>query len=54
MKTLENNKSATFNEFMGDTLTQENNNSIYSASKNHKRAFEASASQAKAIVAIRN
>jgi len=45
MKSMGNNKSATFNEFMSDTLTQENNN------KNHKRAFEASASQAKAPVA---
>ena len=54
MKTLGNNKSATFNEFMSDALTQENNNTIYAASKNCKRAFEASASQAKAPVAVRN
>ena len=53
MKTLGNNKSATFNEFMGDALTQENNNTIYAASKNRKRAYEASASQAKAPVAVR-
>ena len=43
MKTLGNNKSATFNEFMSDALTQENNNTIYAASKNQKRAYEASA-----------
>ena len=51
MKTLGNNKSDTFNEFMSDALTQENNNNVYAASKNRKRAFEASASQAKALVA---
>ena len=44
MKTLGNNKSTTFNEFMSDALTQENNNNVYAASKNRKRAFEASAS----------
>ena len=54
MKTLGNNKSATFNEFMSDALTQENNNTIYAASKNHKRANKASASQAQAPVAVRN
>ena len=54
MKTLGNNKSATFNEFVSDALTQENNNTIYAASKNCKRAYEASASQAKALVAVRN
>ena len=53
MKTLGNNKSATFNEFVSDALTQENNNTIYVASKNRKRAYEASASQAKALVAGR-
>ena len=46
-----NNKSTTFNELMSDALTQENNNNVYAASKNRKRAFEASASQAKALVA---
>ena len=53
MKTLGNNKSATFNEFVSDALTQENNNTIYVASKNRKRAYEASASQAKAPMAVR-
>ena len=52
MKTLANNKSATFNEFVSDALTQENQN-IYAASKNQKRAFEAGASQSKAPVAVR-
>ena len=44
MKTLANNKSATFNEFVSDALTQDNQNNIYAASKNRKRAFEAGAS----------
>jgi hypothetical protein len=53
MKTLANNKSAMFNEFVSDALTQENQNNIYSASKSHKRAYEAGASQAKASSATR-
>ena len=44
MKTLANSKCATFNEFVSDALTQENQNNIYSASKSHKRAYEAGAS----------
>jgi len=52
MMSLGNNKSVTFNEFMSDALTQENNNTIYAASKNRKRANKASASQAKALVAV--
>ena len=44
MKSMGNNKSATFNEFVSDALTQENNNNVYAASKNRKRAFEASVS----------
>ena len=51
MKSMGNNKSVTFNEFVSDALTQENNNNVYAASKNRKRAFEAGASQAKALVA---
>ena len=53
MKTLANNKSATFNEFVSDALTQDNQNNIYATSKNRKRAFEAGASQSKAPVAAR-
>ena len=45
MKTLANSKCATFNEFVSDALTQENQNNIYSASKSHERAFKAGASQ---------
>ena len=53
MKTLANNKSATFNEFVSDALTQDNQNNIYAASKNRKRAFEVGASHAKALAAMR-
>jgi len=53
MKTLANNKYATFNEFVSDALTQDNQNNIYATSKNWKRAFEAGASQSKALVATR-
>ena len=45
LKTLANNKSETYNEFVIDALTQVNYNNIYAASKSRKRAFEASASQ---------
>jgi hypothetical protein len=44
MKTLANNKSENFIEFISDALTQENQNNIYAASKNRKRAYEAGAS----------
>ena len=53
MKTLANNKSATFNEFVSYALTQENHNNIYTASKNCKRAFEAGVSQSKAPTTVR-
>jgi Asp-tRNA(Asn)/Glu-tRNA(Gln) amidotransferase A subunit family amidase len=51
MKTIGTSKCATFNEFISDALTQENNNSIYASSKSCKRAFEADASQSRALVA---
>ena len=38
---------------VSDALTQDNQNNIYDASKNWKRAFEAGASQSKAPVAAR-
>jgi hypothetical protein len=53
MKTMGTSKYATFNEFVSDALTQENNNSIYATSKSRKRAFEAGASQSRAPVAPR-
>jgi hypothetical protein len=53
MKTMGPSKCATFNEFISDALTQENNNSVYAASKSRKRAFEVGALQSQAIVAPR-
>jgi hypothetical protein len=41
MKSMGNSKCATFNEFTSDALTQENNNSIYAATKSRKRATPA-------------
>ena len=55
LKTIGRTKCATFNEFVGDALTQENYNTVYTATKTRKRAFEvgAGASQSKALVAAR-
>jgi predicted aspartyl protease len=53
MKTMGTSKCVTFNEFISDARTQENNNSIYAASKSRKRAFEVGASQSRATVAPR-
>jgi hypothetical protein len=40
-----------FNDFISDCLTQENNNNLYTASKNSKRDFESGPSQARASMA---
>jgi hypothetical protein len=48
MKSMGNSKCITFNEFISDALTQENNDNIYVASKSRKRNYEAGASQSKA------
>jgi len=55
LKTMGCTKCATFNEFVSDALTQENYNTVYTATKTRKRAFEvgAGASQSKALVAAR-
>jgi hypothetical protein len=53
MKTMGTRKCTTFNDFISDALTQENNNSIYVASKGCKRALEAGASQSRAPAAPR-
>ena len=44
MKTMANSRCATYNEFVSDALTQENQNNLHMAAKGHKRAFEAGAS----------
>ena len=55
LKTMGRTKCATFNEFVSDALSQENYNTVYTATKTRKRAFEAGAgaSQSKAPVAAR-
>ena len=44
LKTMGTRTRATFNAYISDCLTQENNNNNYSASKSRKRAFEARSS----------
>jgi len=55
LKTMGRTKCTTFNEFVSDALTQENYDTVYTATKTHKRAFEvgAGASQSKAPVEAR-
>ena len=53
LKTMGTGARATFNAYISDCLTQENNNNNYSASKSRKRAFEAGSSQSRAPVAGR-
>jgi hypothetical protein len=52
MKAMCNSKCATFNEFVSDTLLQENCNAIYAASKYHKIAFEARTSESNTFVVV--
>jgi len=44
LKTMGIGTRATFNAYISDCLTQENNNNNYSASKSRKGAFEAGSS----------
>jgi len=53
LKTMGTGARATFNAYISDCLTQENNNNNYSASKSLKRAFEARSSQSRAPLAGR-
>jgi hypothetical protein len=53
MKIMGTSKCATFNNFISDALTQENNNSIYATSKSRKRALEVGASLSRALAAPR-
>jgi hypothetical protein len=52
MKTMCNSKCATFNEFVNDTLMQENYNDVHAASKCHQIASEARASQSNTFIMI--
>jgi len=56
MKTMANSKCTTYNEFISDALTQENQNNLHAAAKGHKRAAEVGASgssQSRAPIAAR-
>jgi len=43
MKTMANSRCATYNEFVSDALTQENQNNLHTAAKGRKRVAEAGA-----------
>jgi hypothetical protein len=53
MKTMADSMWATFTAFISDALTQENYNVVHATTKTRKRAFEAEASQSKALVAVK-
>ena len=44
MKTMANLRCTTYNEFIIDALTQENQNNLHTVAKGHKRAAEVGAS----------
>ena len=44
MKTMANSRCATYNEFVSNVLTQENQNNLHVVAKGRKRATEAGAS----------
>ena len=44
MKTMANSRCATYNEFVSDALTQENQNNLHAAAKGRKQAAEVGAS----------
>ena len=43
MKTMVNSKCTTYNEFISDALTQENQNNLHAVAKGHKRVAKAGA-----------
>ena len=56
MKTMANSRCTTYNEFISDALTQENQNNLHATAKGHKRAAEVGAlgsSQSRAPVVAR-
>jgi hypothetical protein len=52
MKAMCNSKCATFNEFVSDTILQENYNVVYAASKSHKKSYESQASSFNTLVVV--
>ena len=56
MKTITNSRCTTYNEFISDALTQENQNNLHAAAKGHKRAAQvgiSGSSQSRALVVAR-
>jgi hypothetical protein len=43
---------ATFNEFVSDTILQENCNAVYAASKSHEKSYESQASSSNTLVVV--
>jgi hypothetical protein len=52
MKAMCNSKCATFNEFVSDTILQENYNAVYAASKSHNKSHESNAPTTNTLVVI--
>jgi hypothetical protein len=52
MKAMCNSKCATFNEFVSDTILQENCNVVYAAFKSHEKAYESKASVSNTLVVV--
>jgi hypothetical protein len=52
MKAMCNIKCVTFNEFVSDTILQENCNAVYAASKSHKKSYKSQASSSNTLVVV--
>ena len=56
MKTMGNSRCTTYNEFISDALTQENQNNLHMVAKSHERVAEVGAkgsSQSRSLVVAR-
>jgi hypothetical protein len=52
MKATCNSKCATFNEFVSDTILQENYNDVYVTSKSHEKFYESKVSSSSTLVVV--
>jgi hypothetical protein len=52
MKAMCNSKCATFNEFVSDTILQENCNVVYAAFKSHEKSYKSQASSSNTLVVV--
>jgi hypothetical protein len=52
IQTMCNIKCATFNEFVNDTILQEDCNVVYAASKSHENSYESQASSSNTLVVV--